>query len=238
MSTLNVNNIATESGSTITIGGSGDTVTLGSGASSSGFGAAVAGIAGVSTFTSSGTWTKATREAALGVTIKRVIVYVTGGGGSASASQGGNYSAGGAGTAIKLIDVSSISSATVTVGSGGAGVHYSPAQSGNNGGDSIWSDGTNTVTGGGGGRGIYNGGENTGLGGTATGGDININGGNAPSLLYGQAGGSYWGSGGVRRDSTQSFSTRGAYGSGGTSIYDGQSIDAPDGIVIVWEIAG
>ena len=196
------------------------------------------GIVGVSTFTSSGTWTKATREAALGVTIKRVIIYVTGGGGSASASQGANYSAGGAGTAIKLIDVSSISSATVTVGSGGAGVHYSPAQSGNNGGDSIWSDGTNTVTGGGGGRGIYNGGENNGLGGTATGGDININGGNAPSAQYGQAGGSYWGSGGVRRDSTQSFSTRGAYGSGGTSIYDGQSVDAPGGIVVVWEIAG
>ena len=31
MSTLNVNNIAPESGSTITIGGSGDTVNLGSG---------------------------------------------------------------------------------------------------------------------------------------------------------------------------------------------------------------
>lgn len=37
MSTLNVNNIAPESGTTITVGASGDTVNLGSGASTNGF---------------------------------------------------------------------------------------------------------------------------------------------------------------------------------------------------------
>ena len=38
MSTLEVNTINPQSGTTITIGGSGDTVTLGSGATQSGFG--------------------------------------------------------------------------------------------------------------------------------------------------------------------------------------------------------
>ena len=38
MSTLEVNNITPQSGSSITIGGSGDTVSLGSGATQSGFG--------------------------------------------------------------------------------------------------------------------------------------------------------------------------------------------------------
>ena len=112
MSTLNVNNIAPESGTTITIGGSGDKVTLGGGG---------LGIVGISTFTASGTWTKATREAALGVTIKRVIVEVQGAGGSGSAHT--NYCFGGSGGyAKKLLDVSSVSSATITVGSGGASV--------------------------------------------------------------------------------------------------------------------
>ncbi len=192
-------------------------------------GAVDSGLASVQTFTSSGTWTKPS-----GIT--KVKVYVTGGGGSASGSQANTWSGGGGGTVIKLIDVSSISTATVTVGAGGAGVHYSPTQNGNDGGNSVWSDGTNTLTGGGGSFGKSAGGENNGLGGSATGGDLNLTGGNASKDAKGFAGGSFWGSGSVRRDSGgEPMASRGAYGTGGASVYDAQSVDAPDGVVFVEE---
>lgn len=241
MSTINVNSIAPESGTTITIGGSGDTVTLGSGASSSGFGVAVAGIAGVSVFTSSGTWTKATREAALGVTIKRVIVEVQGGGGSGAKLNGGYVSAGAAGGyAKKIIDVSAISSATITVGAGGAAV--SSNANGNAGGSSIWSDGTNSITCGGGSGGDGSTSYICKVGGTATGGDINIPGGDSN---YGRNEGrsSMFGFGGPDSQESANFTggsspdARG-YGAGGAPTYTGTSGAGGDGIVIVTEIAG
>ena len=196
-------------------------------------GAVDSGLASVQVFTSSGTWTRPT-----GIT--KVKVYVTGGGGSASGSTTSTWSGGGGGTVIKLIDVSSISTATVTVGSGGAGVHYSPTQSGNDGGDSVWSDGTNTLTGGGGSAGKSTYSETNGLGGSATGGDLNLTGGNASAGSSSgggrYAGGSFWGSGSVRRDSGgEPMASRGAYGTGGASQYDAQSVDAPDGVVYVEE---
>ena len=101
------------------------------------------GLKSVQTFTSSGTWTKPA-----GVT--KVIVEVQGGGSSGSdgnAASARHTQGGAGGYAKKFIDVSSISSATITVGAGGAGVTSYPS---NAGGDSIWSDGTNTVTGAGG----------------------------------------------------------------------------------------
>jgi len=234
MSTLNVNTITPNSGTTVTIGGSGDTVTLGSGASSSGFGVAVAGIAGISTFTSSGTWTKATREAALGVTIKRVIVEVQGGGGAGGDGSGYPQGAGG-GYARKLIDVTGISSATITVGSGGAG---GSTGAGPSGGSSSWSDGTNTVTGNGGqggeaAMGTYR------NGGTGSGGDINIQGGDSGPYL---GGGSFLGHGGVRRtvaaSTYNSQNARGYGGGGGGSGGGSEGGAGGDGIVIVTEIAG
>ena len=190
------------------------------------------GLASVQTFTSSGTWTKPSD-------VSKIKVYVTGGGGSASGSQATTWSGGGGGTVIKLIDVSSISTATVTVGAGGAGVHYSPTQSGNDGGDSVWSDGTNTLTGGGGSAGKSAGGETSGLGGSATGGNLNLTGGNASNSQSNYtpfAGGSFWGSGSVRRDSGgEPMASRGAYGTGGVAVYDAQSVDAPDGVVFIEE---
>ena len=75
------------------------------------------GIVGTSVFTSSGTWTKATREAALGVTIKRINITVIGGGGGGGAAHQttgyGAYGGQAGGTAFKYAyDVSGISSAT------------------------------------------------------------------------------------------------------------------------------
>ncbi len=91
------------------------------------------GIKSVQVFTSSGTWTRPSN-------ITKVMVYVTGGGGG-----GGLYATGlDASTSIKLIDVSGISTATITVGTGGAGAAY--GTTGSAGGSSSWSDGTNTVT--------------------------------------------------------------------------------------------
>ena len=212
-------------------------------------GGAVSGIVGVSTFTSSGTWTKATREAALGVTIKRVIVEVQGGGGAGGSFyyDGSFYSAGSGGSggyAKKLIDVSSISSSTITVGAAGTGALY---QTGGTGGNSIWSDGTNTITCTGGSGGIYGNNANTngGSGGTATGGDLNIDGQDG-SWRAGLPGGSIYGHAGQ----TASFTNNSAsgsvwgdaqgYGAGGRgkSTSTGPGADGAPGIVIVTEIAG
>lgn len=125
------------------------------------------GLTSIQTFTSSGTWTKPT-----GIT--KVMVEVQGGGTSGRATGSIYVRGAGGGYAKKLIDVSSISSATITVGAGGASV---PANGGNGnaGGNSIWSDGTNTVTGGGGSaHGTI--GPDVAAGGVASGGDLNING--------------------------------------------------------------
>ena len=54
MSTINVNSIDKESGSTLTLGGAGTTVAVHASATTSGFDS---GLASVQTFTQSGTWT-------------------------------------------------------------------------------------------------------------------------------------------------------------------------------------
>ena len=201
------------------------------------------GIVGVSTFTASGTWTKATREAALGVTIKRVIVEVQGGGGSGSdgnATSTRHTHGGAGGYAKKLIDVSSISSATITVGSGGAGVTSYPS---NGGGDSSWADGTNTVTGGG--AGAAGTADNVGgLGGTASGGDLNIDGRNGGGYAMYSGTDSMFGFGGTWSARQTGGGNTGSdeptgYGSGSSGLYgNGTTRDGRPGIVIVWEIAG
>jgi hypothetical protein len=110
------------------------------------------GLLSVQIFNSSGTWTRPA-----GVGLVRVIVVGGGGGGGGVDGQGSGTNAGGSGgsggsNAEKVIDVSSISSATITIGGGGNG-----GAAGNNNGvagtSSIWSDGTNTLTGSGGGFG-------------------------------------------------------------------------------------
>jgi hypothetical protein len=203
------------------------------------------GIVGTSVFTASGTWKKATREAALGVTIKRVIVEVQGAGGAGVKTTTNPYrnGGGGGGYAKKLLDVSLISSATITVGSGGAGSSSSNTQGGD-GGNSSWSDGTNTITGSGGTAGLVSN-YNVGLGGTATGGDLNIDGklGESQASSYGGGGSFLGGISPVQYNTSRAYGQDGVFGSGGAAPYatypsGTRAGNGGDGIVIVTEIAG
>ena len=103
------------------------------------------GLASVQTFTSSGTWTKPS-----GIRLAMVEVIGGGGGGGSSTSSVNTAGGGGGGGAYarKLFDVSSVSSVSVTIGSGGG----SQAA----GGASVFS--TVTANGGGAGKGGNTGG--------------------------------------------------------------------------------
>ena len=216
MSTINVNAIDKESGSTLTLGGSGTTVAVHASATTSGFDS---GLASVQTFTSSGTWTRPS-----GIT--KVIVEVQGGGGSGNDLNNDNGISGS--YSKKLIDVSSISTATITVGAGGASASGSSA-TGNDGGLSSWSDGTNTISCEGG----YGGGKLSTLATTpivASGGDINVNSSAFGNPIYGRMGIIHSTITGVR-DATG----YGAGGGGNYSTYTGNSGAGSNGIVIVTE---
>ena len=236
MSTLEVNSIDKESGSTLTLGGSGTQVTVHASATTSGF--PEAGLASVQTFTSSGTWNRPA-----GIT--KVIMEVQGGGGGGASDTTSSYAHTGAGGgyAKKFLDVSSISTATITVGAGGAGI--ATGGSPNAGGASSWADGTNTITGNGGTGGSPNSSASTNrsaVGGTGVGGDINVQGGPSGSGFYdtGNYGNSFMGTGGVGWTSVAASTAvkdGAGYGSGGGgNPYSGQtSGSGADGIVIVWE---
>lgn len=178
------------------------------------------GIAGISTFTSSGTWTKSSRESALGVTIKKVIVEVQGGGGNGrqdNGSSGGRRGGGGGGYARKVLDVSSVTSATITVG----GIN----------GTSIWSDGVHTnvqATGGTSGTASV-----TGVGGSGSGGDLNLVGGDGAVALNG-GGNAYFGT-------TGNYNVGGTakgYGTGGGPSDTVSGQNGTSGVVVITEIAG
>ena len=187
------------------------------------------GLASVQTFTSSGTWTKPS-----GIT--KVMVEVQGAGGSGSALASPNYCFGAGGGYIKkLIDVSSISSATITVGSGGTGIPTNGG-AGNDGGNSIWADGVNTLTAGGGGGGTTNGTVST--GGSATGGDFNVEGqGGGKSGYAVLSGNSFLGkTNGYELTGFNLNSAPTGYGAGsGIGHNTFASINGGDGIVIVTE---
>ena len=117
----------------------------------------------ITVFTSSGTWTK-------GANTNKVLAYGVGGGGGSFMGSGNQDGVGGsAAYSQELIDVTSVSTVTVTVGAGGSGV---TSGTGGTGGTSsfgsYWSAGGGT------------GGASSGApgnGGSASGGDLNINGG-------------------------------------------------------------
>lgn len=133
-------------------------------------------------FTASGIWTKPTG-------CRSVLVRLVGGGGggggaaTSSSSQSLSGSGGGAGGYEEmLIDVSAITTSTITIGAGGAG-GGSGGTGGSNGATTTWSDGTNTLTGTGGtgGRGMTAVSDERvlqgGVGGSGSGGDLTVDGG-------------------------------------------------------------
>jgi hypothetical protein len=193
-------------------------------------GTGVTGTGGVRSrqiFTATGTWTKPS-----GITTIKVQVQGSGGGGGTWQSAGG---AGGYGE--KLIDVTSISSETVTVGEPGAGGANASQVGG------TVSFGSHVTATGGQARAIQ--GNDPGRGGNCSGGDINMKGGggtnshNDNSTMVSAGGASFFGGGppGRYNDVPQDGNTDGgAYGTGGASAEgSGHGGDGVKGVVIVEE---
>ncbi len=210
------------------------------------------GVTGVtvSTFSSSGTWTKADYT---GLSFTQVITSGGGGGGggadgtdTTNETIGGGGGAGG--TAIEMIAAGALGvTETVTVGTGGA----AGLNTGGNGGTGNTSSfgAFNSATGGTGGVGSAanatgcaadNGAGEGGVGGTATGGDINLTGGAGHTGIClaeltngGTGGASYWGGGGrggVDGTGASAGSVGAAYGSGGGGAADeDQTVGAAGG---------
>jgi hypothetical protein len=204
------------------------------------------GLQSIQTFTSSGTYTKPSG-------INRIKVIVTGaggggGGGGASWNHGGGGYAGG--TAIKIIDATSITTETVTVGSGGNG--GTAGNGGSGGGTSSFGAHCSATGGDGGKQPSTEGTANTGVG---SGGDLNIYGGAGTSAGGGASasdekggfvgGGSFWGTGSegapTNNSSNDAPYTAQAFGSGGGNGCDnnggnnGSGANGADGVVYIEE---
>jgi len=201
--------------------------------------ASTGGLAGMKVYTTaSSTWTKSTREAALGgVVIVKVIVEVQGGGAGGSRDSTGTEQIGGSagGYARKLLDVTGVTSATVSVGAGGAGA-TADNTAGVDGGDSSWVDSVNTDV-----KGLKGVGGNTAntgtIGGLGTGGDLNIQGGRGGKGIGMYAGSSQFGNGGGNWSVIASQNDATGYGAGGGSMETsgGTAGAGTAGIVIVYE---
>jgi hypothetical protein len=211
--------------------------------------AAGGGLTSVQTFTSSGTWTKPA-----GISYVKVTVVGGGGGGGAatkSSQKAVSAGGGGGGTAIEYIDVSAISSETITIGAGGSG-GASSNDTGSTGGTSSFGSHC-SATGGVGGAG----GQGTvvsiftfgGVGGSGANGDLNFDGdaggsgylSNTTQLLSG-SGGSTPFSGTLQGVNGQLAGYDGVdYGSGGTGACSNGSTyaggDGFAGLIIVEEYA-
>jgi hypothetical protein len=181
--------------------------------------------------------------------VRRVRVFVTGGGGGGGPTNDDDMANGGGagGTAIKMIDLTGVSTVSVTVGTGSAGASNNSGFTGRGATSSFGAYCSAT------------GGRNTGAdagsqwaiggeGGVGTGGDINLHGGDGiggaidlTSNLHaaGTGGSSYWGGGGagdVRANSAAHPRNGQVYGSGGGGGASSQtSGSGATGVVIVEE---
>jgi len=187
------------------------------------------GFTSLQVFTASGTWTRPT-----GIT--KVIVEVQGGGAGGARDATGAEQIGGSagGYARKFLDVSSISTSTITIGAAGAGATGNNT-AGADGGDSSWADGTNTISGL---KGVGGNTSNTRtVGGLGTGGDINIQGGSGGVAINGQAGSSQFGHGGQNWSVVDVQNDATGYGAGGGAMEysGGDGGDGTAGIVVVTE---
>jgi len=216
--------------------GAADTFMKTDGSGTLSFASAAAGFVEMRVFTAGTTWNRPT-----GVT--KVVVEVAGAGGSGckASSPQTRHGGGGGGYARKFIDVSSIATSTLTIGTGGAAVADGAGTgAGSAGGTSSWADGTNTITCTGGDGGSLTA-DQMSNGGTATGGDINIPGGRtAANWDYGFYGGSHplgtAGQGNFSTVGVTKYYNAGGYGAGGGAGGDpsGSGAGAP-GVIIVWE---
>ena len=246
MSTVKVNELSTYSGTDISIetgktvagtasqfkmtGGSSGQYVQTDGAGALSFATvAVTGLNSIQVFTASGTWTRPT-----GIT--KVIVEVQGGGAGGARDATGTEQIGGSagGYAKKLLDVSSITTSTITIGAAGAGATGNNT-AGADGGDSSWADGTNTISG------LKGVGGNTAntrtIGGLGTGGDINIQGGSGGPRIDTTAGSSQFGNGGINFSVVPDQNNATGYGAGGGAMEysGGNGGSGTAGIVVVTE---
>jgi hypothetical protein len=192
------------------------------------------GFISVQYFTTPGaiTWTRPAG-------IKKIYVYVIGGGGPGLIySSGGGTGGGAGGCAIKLLDVTSIASISGNVGTGGVPSGTTPTA----GTSSTFNAPSGTITGNGGGIPSAPGGyPQGGTGGSATGGDLNIPG-ETPGSFFG---GSTWGLSGGRPAFFGMPGAGGGYGTvgqnglygggGGSAGYGGTAGTGGSGIIVVYE---
>ena len=188
------------------------------------------GIQGLSVFTSDSTWTKPA-----GVRYIRVQLQAGAGGGSGHGEGGGA-----GGYSERFLDVTAISSVSVTIGGGGSGTYYSGA--GNNGGASSFGPYLSASAGHGANR--HNN-HNGGLSGVGSGGNLNLHsgsGGGHEQRSSGMGGSTFFGGpapsghpqGGHFSHNHQGHS---APGTGGTSGYFSghRGSDGRPGIIVVTE---
>jgi len=196
--------------------------------------ATATGIRSMQVWTSNGTWTRPTG-------VRSIIVRVTGAGGGGS---GHCESAGAGGTSERVIDVTNVSSVSVTVGNPGGGTNY--AGCGGNGGSSSFGSYCSASGGQGGNCRQQHAG---GTGGNGSGGTLNVYGGggngHGSHYSYGNhsAGASYYGGSQPSSHRQGNYSHRHqshcAWGAGGNgSQHSNRGARGREGVVVVQEFYG
>ena len=193
-----------------------------------------AGVRSMQVWTSNGTWSRPSG-------VKTIMVTVTGAGGGGSGFQ---ESGGAGGTSQRQVDVTNVSSVSVTVGNPGGGTNYSGC--GGNGNSSSFG-GYCSASGGYGAncRQQHSGG----IGGNGSGGSLNVygggGGGHGSNYSYGNhhAGTSYWGGSQPSSHGQSNYAHRHqshcAWGAGGNGAQHGnRGARGREGVVVVHEFRG